>query len=318
MSFRLFLYYCAVIGGLAAVAGWLLGRVLAPSLPPDATVGTYVLRASIQGLFLGAAVALGLGFVDALWNLSSRQSSAVMIRGLIVAGIGCLAGIIGGAVGEGLAQLIGLKILQVAGWVLTGLLIGAAVAVYEAAQALTRGRNLDSSLAKMMKAGLGGAVGGLLGGILWAVSHLIFAAISRAAAGYEGPDLYSPSLWGMAALGICLGLFIGGAQVVLRDAWIKVESGFRAGRELILTREETTVGRGESCDIGLFGDAAVEKVHCRILKQRDHFRVVDAGTPSGTFVNDQPVSKATVLKSGDRIRVGRSVLRFREREQRAG
>ena len=31
MSFRLFIYYCAICGGWAALVGWALGRILAPS-----------------------------------------------------------------------------------------------------------------------------------------------------------------------------------------------------------------------------------------------------------------------------------------------
>ena len=33
-----------------------------------------------------------------------------------------------------------------------------------------------------------------------------------------------------------------------------------AGREIMLTKDETTIGRAESCDIGLFGDNAIERL----------------------------------------------------------
>ena len=38
-----------------------------------------------------------------------------------------------------------------------------------------------------------------------------------------------------------------------------VPIGFWAGRELILTKPEITIGRAESCDIGLFGDSGVAR-----------------------------------------------------------
>ena len=60
---------------------------------------------------------------------------------------------------------------------------------------------------------------------------------------------------GFVALGMCIGLLIGLAQVILKEAWVRVEAGFRAGREMILSKPEVTIGRAESCDIGLFGDA---------------------------------------------------------------
>src|SRR5438874_1507735 len=65
---------------------------------------------------------------------------------------------------------------------------------------------------------------------------------------------------GLAILGLCIGLLIGLAQVILKEAWLRVESGFRPGRELILSKTDTTLGRAESCDIGLFGDPEVERV----------------------------------------------------------
>jgi hypothetical protein len=44
---------------------------------------------------------------------------------------------------------------------------------------------------------------------------------------------------------------------------------------LILSRPEITIGHGESCDIGLFGDAQVEKLHCRIIHEGDDYVLVD-------------------------------------------
>jgi pSer/pThr/pTyr-binding forkhead associated (FHA) protein len=115
---------------------------------------------------------------------------------------------------------------------------------------------------------------------------------------------------------MCIGLFIGLAQVILKEAWVRVEKGFRPGRELILTRPETTIGRAEGCDIGLFGDPEVEKTHLRIVRRGGEYLAVDAGTPGGTFVNGRRIQEATALRSGDLIQVGKAVLRFGERQQR--
>ena len=108
---------------------------------------------------------------------------------------------------------------------------------------------------------------------------------------------------------------IGVAQVVLKEAWLRVEAGFRAGRELLLTRPVLTIGRAESCDLGLFGDPAVERLHARIARVDDHYLIADAGTPGGTYVNDQRVKGPTPLHSGDLIRVGDALIRFRERRR---
>ena len=79
--------------------------------------------------------------------------------------------------------------------------------------------------------------------------------------------------------------------MVLKEAWLKVEAGFRAGREMMLTKEETTIGRAESCDLGLFGDNAIERLHARIVLKNNQYVLADVETPGGTFLNDKPVRK---------------------------
>jgi pSer/pThr/pTyr-binding forkhead associated (FHA) protein len=111
-------------------------------------------------------------------------------------------------------------------------------------------------------------------------------------------------------------LLIGLAQVVLREAWLRVEAGFRAGREMVLARDTTTIGRAESCDLGLFGDPEVDKVHARIVRQDGRYLLRDAGSRAGTYVNDERLAGPRPLRSGDAIRVGRSVIRFHERAKR--
>jgi predicted component of type VI protein secretion system len=123
---------------------------------------------------------------------------------------------------------------------------------------------------------------------------------------------------GFVALGFCIGVLIGLAQVIFKEAWVRVEKGFRPGRELILTKPEVTIGRAEGCDIGLFGDPKIERLHARILHRDGAYLLADAGTPGGTFVNEEAVGPPVRLNSGDLIRVGSSVLRFGERQKKSG
>jgi hypothetical protein len=134
--------------------------------------------------------------------------------------------------------------------------------------------------------------------------------------GKDAESLWSPWATGFVALGMCIGLLIGLAQVILKEAWVRVEAGFKPGREKILSKERTTVGRAEVCDIGLFGDNAVEKLHANIIMAGNRYFLEDAGTPAGTFLNDRPVQGRMPLKNGDLIRLGRNVLCFRERAKR--
>ena len=92
------------------------------------------------------------------------------------------------------------------------------------------------------------------------------------------------------ALGLCIGLLIGVAQVILKEAWVKVEAGFRPGRELIVSKGEIVIGRAESCDIGLFGDNSVERTHARILRKGDRYLLVDSDTAGG-HVPERPTHR---------------------------
>ena len=111
-------------------------------------------------------------------------------------------------------------------------------------------------------------------------------------------------------------MLIGLAQVFLKEAWLKVESGFRAGREVMLSKDETTIGRAESCDVGLFGDNAVERTHARIQLKDNQYVLADAETPGGTYLNGKPIRKPMPLRDGDSIGVGNCVLRFGERQKK--
>jgi hypothetical protein len=307
MSFRLFIYYCALCGGWSAFFGWALGRMTAPS----SDVG----GAGVKGMFLGMLVALGLGLVDALWNLSLRQFGQVFLRVGVAVLVGCVGGLLGGMIGQLLYNATGNNgIFLVFGWTLTGLLVGVSIGVFEILSSVVRQKDVGGSVKKLVNGLIGGTAGGVLGGILYLVLRSAWTGIFR---DKDSEYLWSPSAMGFVALGMCIGLLIGLAQVILKEAWIRVEQGFRSGREMILSKERTTIGRAEACDIGLFGDNAIEKLHACIVQQGNRYFLEDNRTPAGTFVNDQPVAGLTPLNSGDLIRVGRSVLCFRERQKRS-
>src|SRR5690349_15963678 len=122
MSFRLFIYYCALCGGWAAFVGWALGQVISPQNPTG--------NAGIKGMFLGMLVALGLSLVDAVWNLSLNQMGQVVQRVGVAVLVGCVGGLLGGMLGQLTFALTGV-IGFVFGWTLTGLLVGTSIGVFE-------------------------------------------------------------------------------------------------------------------------------------------------------------------------------------------
>jgi hypothetical protein len=308
MSFRLFVYYCALCGAAAAFAGWLLGR--APGhLAPLAEAG-------LKGGCLGLMVAISLSVLDALWN-SSGQLVPTAGRVLSAALVSVLGGFFGGVVGQALCLLtdnsVFSAVFTLVGWTLTGLLIGVSLGVFDLVAQAAGGRGGSGALRKLRNGVLGGTAGGILGSLLFLALMAAWPVVFR-----HKPlaKLWTPSALGFAVLGACLGLLIGLAQVVLREAWLRVEAGFRAGRELILSRDTLTIGRAESCDLGLFGDPAVDKVHARIVRQNGAYVLSDAGTQAGTYLNDTRLVAPMVLHSGDAIRVGRNLIRFQERPKR--
>jgi hypothetical protein len=306
MSFRLFIYYCALCGGSGAFLGWMLGRPV--HLQND------ILTQGLKGMFLGLSVAWALALVDAFWVFSLRRFLSIGLRVLTAVVIGTMGGLLGGMVSQVLYGWKELPVFLVLGWTITGFLIGVSLGVFDLLSSLLRGQDAGAALRKILKGILGGTLGGIVGGIL---SLLLLSGWTWLLGGNPEIEsrLWSPSAWGFVALGACIGLLIGLAQVILKEAWLKVEAGFRKGREIILAKPETTIGRAESCDIGLFGDPQIEKLHARIRQENNRYVLIDAG--AGTFVNDELVRGARPLRSGDAIRMGKCVLRFRERQKQS-
>jgi MFS family permease len=263
-------------------------------------------------MFLGLSLALALALVDALWSYSLRRFFAIGVRVVTAVVIGTMGGLLGGMLSQALYGWKEFPAFLVLGWTITGSLIGVSLGVFDLLSSLLRGQDPGAALRKIFKAVLGGTLGGIVGGIL---SLLLLSGWSRLLSG--NPDiaswLWSPSAWGFVALGVCIGLLIGLAQVILKEAWLKVESGFRQGREILLARPEMTIGRAETCDIGLFGDPQIEKLHARIRQENNRYVLIDEG--ADTFVNDDLIHGARILHSGDAIRMGKCVLRFRERQK---
>lgn len=306
MSFRLFIYYCALCGGWAALLGWMLGRFLAPG-GEDASLG----RDAVMGFALGLMVALGLGLVDAVWNLGLRQFGRVSVRVLVGILVGAVGGLLGGLLGHLLYGMAGF--LFALGWLFTGFLVGVSIGAFEMLASFITKKETRAARRKFVKCMVGGAIGGLLGGLLAWLFRMAFAGIFS---GKNQQWLWSPTALGFVALGACIGLLVGLAQVWLKEAWLKVEAGFRAGREMILSKENVNIGRAEGSDVALFGDSGVEKLHAAIMKVGDQYFIEDKNSSTGTFINDQLLRGRLPLRNGDMIRVGNSVLRFYERQKR--
>jgi len=297
MSFKGFIYYCALSGGWAAFIVWALVHTLAiagraATMNPLLSVP---LTGGILGLFIGAAV----GAMDALLNAVGFQR---VPRVLLCMTIGMVGGVLSSLLGQLLHQFLWVPV--VVGWMLTGMCIGASIGMYDWLQALRANEDASIPFKKVANGIIGGLLGGLIGGLPYEYFRDI-SALSR-----------SGLTISLVCLGTSIGLMIGLAQVVLKEAWLKIEAGFRVGREVMLSKEVTTIGRAETCDIGLFRDNTIERFHARILLRNHRYVLEDQESAAGTYLNNQRLGKPAGLKNGDLIRVGNCELRFGERQKR--
>src|ERR1019366_5954947 len=255
MSFRLFVYYCALGGAWAGFIGWILGRTLATD--GSDTYFAMVLRTSLIGMSLALTITLGLSFLDATFNLSLSQLGKVLMRVAAAVLVGIFGGLFGSFVSGSLVYFIQqypsisffTPIVIVAGWTIVGLLIGASISTFEVFNSLRTRKDFTGASRKFVKCVIGGAIGGVLA--------LAFESIAGRLTAKDVRLLWSPTALGFIAIGACIGLLVGLAQIILKEAWVKVEAGFRPGREMILSKAKTSIGRAEGSDIALFGDSGV-------------------------------------------------------------
>jgi len=93
-------------------------------------------------------------------------------------------------------------------------------------------------------------------------------------------------------------------------AILHVLSGPHRGAMFPLDDDETTIGRGTGCQVYLV-DTGISRLHARIVRQKDGFYLVDAGSRNGTLCQGTHVLEPRKLEDGDRIIIGaETVLRF--------
>jgi hypothetical protein len=277
-----------MLAGWAALFGWLVSEAFRGDLKPGAQILLVALTAGITG----AAIGLSLNMVAGMSNGQWRQLLRRALPGLVGGGLG---GVVAGLVGNGLYSF-GLP--RAIGWLIMGLGIGVVEGVYDRS-----GRKIRNGL---IGGGLGGFIGGLLFDPIVSLTTSATGMSSRATA--------------FVVLGMCIGGAVSLAQVVLKDAWITVVDGYRTGRQLMLTKAVTVLGRSDSSPLPFLGPSNkdLDQEHVRILRQPDgNYAVEDNGSKLGTRLNSQPLRGRSPLKDGDVIRLGTNLVRFNVRRRRA-
>ena len=80
-------------------------------------------------------------------------------------------------------------------------------------------------------------------------------------------------------------------------------------RDYLIPFGETLIGRGEECGIRV-SSPGVSRVHARVRADGAGVRVEDAGSKNGTWVRQNKIEAATLLRDGDELSLGRYRLTF--------
>jgi hypothetical protein len=71
--------------------------------------------------------------------------------------------------------------------------------------------------------------------------------------------------------------------------------------------QEVTVGRAAGCGVTL-DDTYASQIHARVFQRDGQWFVEDLGSTNGTFLNRTKVNGPQVMRRGDRLQVGNTVL----------
>ncbi len=154
---------------------------------------------------------------------------------------------------------------------------------------------------------LGGVLGGLLGGMLFDPIYLAFSM-------EDGEGWLSRGI-GLTIIGLAVGLFVGIVEQWTKSAWLMMKAGPLAGKQFVVFRNPTVLGSSPKADIYLFKDEAIEPRHALIHDRGGRYEIEDMNSADGTYVNGIPV-KRQILRAGDQIVLGKTVLEFALKESK--
>jgi Inner membrane component of T3SS, cytoplasmic domain len=304
--------YLSLASGLGAFVAWM---IIEPFYDDKSVKGLSLVEflvfptvAAFVGLFLGAAE-----------GIMCRN----LRRAAICAAVGLGIGFAGGLLADFVAEIIFAIMVMIAvsvskkpledGEIPSGLSFlvlmmgrGAAWAVAAIPAGIGQGIAL-----REWKVVLNGLLGGVLGGLL---GGMAFDPISKVFIAADGQAWPSRAV-GFTLIGLMVGLFVGIVEQWTKSAWVLMKAGPLAGKQFVIFRNPTVLGSAPKADIYLFKDEAIEPRHAMIHDRGGRFEIEDMDTGDGTYVNGIPIKKQ-ILKSGDQIVLGKTVLEFTLKESR--
>jgi len=82
----------------------------------------------------------------------------------------------------------------------------------------------------------------------------------------------------------------------------------RQGMRFELDVPELTIGRAAGCHVSVADDTFASSLHARVFGRDGGVFVEDLGSTNGTYVNGARLTGPTVLRPGDQVQVGNTVL----------
>ncbi|MBI9103491.1 MAG: hypothetical protein JEY99_13820 [Spirochaetales bacterium] len=273
----LFLGLCAGLTGFSAV-----------ELLSAAGVESYLFLAITQGASLGLIFGFIFGFTDAIFYKELK-------RGLIKAGIAAgLGGLTAAAAvifsSQGMLwtanifkleyeQTMGLlfPLWRGVGWMFMGMFIGA----------------VDGIQRKTWRRGVAGGLGGLAGGLL---GGLIFEFLVR-----FFPEAALARAFGLIAMGLLIGLFLGEFEIRFSYARLRVLNGQLKDREFLLVKPKVYLGDSIHDDVYIHG---YRKILSGLILRKNSEIYLEPGDESPLLLNDEPAGIRQALKYQDVIQLG--------------
>ncbi len=306
--------YLSLASGLGAFLAWL---IIEPFFD-DRNAAQHHFQWAALLLFPTVAGAIGM-FLGAAEGIMCRNAQRAAICAAVGLGVGFVGGLVSVIVAGFMFTITTSMALAFSrkqprpGELPTGVgflffMMGRASAWALAAVPAGIGQGIALREPKVLLNGLlGGVLGGLLGGMAFDPIYKIFVSA-------DGEAWLSRGI-GLTLIGLMVGLFVGMVEQWTKSAWLLMKAGPLAGKQFVLFRNPTVLGSAPKADVYLFKDGAIEPRHALIHDRGGRFEIEDMNTADGTYVNGVPVSKQ-ILKSGDQIVLGKTVLEFALKESR--
>jgi hypothetical protein len=308
---KLKIYFYFVFGSTGGLTGWYLSASL---LLSTLRILDQALFGAIIGAMIGLSIAAYEGFITRSFVRLFRYGS-----------IGLMLGALAGLIAMPISQWLYSRLIHTVGTQSGGTVFWKGVAVGVVCWILFGGMiGLIEGLNKgtqSFKAFAGGVLGGITGGGIY--------ELARGSGFAQGASLRQQFILALSLLilGGAIGASIAFVTVALKRAWIEVIDGKFAGRIYDVTKyvdsqlglyKPGIIGSDEwRANIYLPGDLKVQPTHATIgfANNAPYLTVLPGARKQAvTLINGRAVGDS-VLNDGDRLQIGNTSLRFRQRRK---